>query len=70
MLNGNQVAEIEREWDSPRWRELTRPYSAEDVARLRGTVKIEHTLARLGGGAALGVDEREALRQGFGRSHG
>jgi isocitrate lyase len=48
MLNGNQVAEIEREWDSPRWQEITRPYSAEDVARLRGTVKIEHTLARLG----------------------
>ena len=48
MLNGNQVAEIEREWDSSRWQEITRPYSAEDVARLRGTVKIEHTLARLG----------------------
>ncbi|MBD0358969.1 MAG: isocitrate lyase [Rubrobacter sp.] len=48
MLNGNQVAEIERAWDSPRWQEITRPYSAEDVARLRGTVKIEHTLARLG----------------------
>ena len=48
MLNGNQVAEIEREWDSPRWQEITRPYSADDVARLRGTVKIEHTLARLG----------------------
>jgi len=47
MLNGNQVAEIEREWDSPRWQEIKRPYSAEDVARLRGTVKIEHTLARL-----------------------
>jgi isocitrate/methylisocitrate lyase len=48
MLNGNQVAEIEKEWDSPRWEGLTRPYSAEDVARLRGTVKIEYTLARLG----------------------
>jgi isocitrate lyase len=48
MLNGNQVAEIEKEWDSPRWEGITRPYSAEDVARLRGTVKIEHTLARLG----------------------
>src|SRR5215210_3505651 len=47
MLNGNQVAEIEREWDSSRWQEIKRPYSAEDVARLRGTVKIEHTLARL-----------------------
>src|SRR5215210_1132771 len=48
MLNGNQVAEIEREWESPRWQEIKRPYSAEDVARLRGTVKVEHTLARLG----------------------
>jgi isocitrate lyase len=48
MLNGNQVAEIEKEWDSPRWEGITRPYSAEDVARLRGTVKIEYTLARLG----------------------
>src|SRR5918995_518244 len=48
MLNGNHVAEIEKEWDSPRWEGITRPYSAEDVARLRGSVKIEHTLARLG----------------------
>src|SRR5215212_5499789 len=48
MLNGNQVAEIEKEWDFPRWEGITRPYSAEDVARLRGTVKIEYTLARLG----------------------
>ena len=48
MLNGNQVAEIEKEWDSARWEGITRPYSAEDVARLRGTVKIEYTLARLG----------------------
>src|ERR671928_944633 len=49
MFNGNnQVTEIEQEWRSPRWEGITRPYSAEDVARLRGTVKIEYTLARLG----------------------
>jgi isocitrate lyase len=48
MLNGNHVAEIEKEWDSPRWEGITRPYSAEDVARLRGSIKVEHTLARLG----------------------
>jgi isocitrate lyase len=48
MLNGNQVAEIQREWEGPRWEGIERPYTAEDVARLRGTVKIEHTLARLG----------------------
>ena len=31
-----------------RWDGIVRPYSAEDVSRLRGTVHVEHTLARLG----------------------
>jgi len=31
-----------------RWDGIVRPYSGEDVARLRGTVHVEHTLARLG----------------------
>jgi len=31
-----------------RWDGIRRPYSPEDVARLRGSVKIEHTLAQLG----------------------
>ena len=31
-----------------RWRGIERPYSAADVARLRGSVHIEHSLARLG----------------------
>src|SRR5215208_3309976 len=53
MLNGNQAAEIEREWESPRWEGITRPYSAEDVARLRGSIKIEHTLAQVGADANL-----------------
>src|SRR5918912_2373546 len=49
MFNGNnQVAEIEQEWRSPRWEGITRPYAAEDVARLRGSIKIEYTLARMG----------------------
>src|SRR5690242_11792528 len=33
---------------SPRWAGITRPYTADDVVRLRGSVLIEHTLARLG----------------------
>jgi isocitrate lyase len=36
-------------WDSnPRWAGITRPYSYDDVLRLRGTIQIEYTLARLG----------------------
>src|SRR5258708_26802777 len=34
--------------NDPRWCGITRPYSAEDVARLRGSIQIEYTLARLG----------------------
>ena len=49
MENGNgQVQEIEQGWQGGRWEGIERPYSAEDVAKLRGSVKIEHTLARLG----------------------
>jgi isocitrate lyase len=36
-------------WNSnPRWAGITRPYSYADVLRLRGTIQIEYTLARLG----------------------
>jgi|HubBroStandDraft_6_1064221.scaffolds.fasta_scaffold59540_3 isocitrate lyase len=37
------------EWaNNSRWKGIERPYAAEDVLRLRGSVHIEHTLARLG----------------------
>jgi isocitrate lyase len=40
---------MESRWQSdPRWKGITRPYRAKDVERLRGTVEVEHTLARLG----------------------
>ena len=39
----------EEAWKSdPRWSGITRPYSWEDVERLRGSLAIEHTLARHG----------------------
>ncbi|MDP8950620.1 MAG: isocitrate lyase, partial [Actinomycetota bacterium] len=49
MFNGEGVAaEIAEGWESGRWEGIERPYSAEDVARLRGSVRIEYTLARMG----------------------
>ncbi|MGA0843479.1 MAG: isocitrate lyase [Arenicellales bacterium] len=40
---------LETEWqENPRWRDVKRDYTAADVARLRGTIHIEHSLARLG----------------------
>ncbi|MGZ0051409.1 isocitrate lyase [Brevibacillus gelatini] len=42
------IQQIEQSWNTERFKGITRPYSAEDVYRLRGSVQIEHTLARLG----------------------
>ena len=40
---------IAQEWSTnPRWRGVERPYTADDVLRLRGSIHIEHTLARMG----------------------
>jgi isocitrate lyase len=43
-----EAEQLEKEWEAARWQGVTRDYSAEDVVRLRGSVKIEHTLARRG----------------------
>jgi isocitrate lyase len=43
------IKKLEQEWtENPRWKNVTRNYSASDVVRLRGSVQIEHTLARRG----------------------
>ncbi len=42
-------ARLKSEWtDNPRWHGVRRPYSALDVLRLRGSITIEYSLARLG----------------------
>jgi isocitrate lyase len=41
--------DLRRDWsENPRWRGIARSYSAEDVLRLRGSKRIEYTLARDG----------------------
>ena len=48
MRNG-KLQNLEMDWKTnPRWAGITRPYSEKDVQQLRGSVHIEHTLARLG----------------------
>ncbi|OGQ06283.1 MAG: isocitrate lyase [Deltaproteobacteria bacterium RIFCSPLOWO2_01_44_7] len=40
---------LEKSWSKEkRWEGITRPYSAEDVVKLKGSVHIEYTLAKLG----------------------
>jgi isocitrate lyase len=50
MKNPLPTAEqIQLDWNNnPRWKGITRNYTAADVVRLRGTVHVEHSLARLG----------------------
>jgi isocitrate lyase len=44
-----QIAAIEKDWaENPRWKGIKRGYSAADVVRLRGSIQVEHTLARRG----------------------
>ena len=44
-----QIAALEKDWaENARWKGIQRGYTAADVVRLRGSVPIEHTLARRG----------------------
>ncbi|WP_199102222.1 isocitrate lyase [Aquitalea sp. ASV11] len=44
-----RIAAIQHDWDTnPRWKGIKRGYTAADVERLRGSVQVEHTLARQG----------------------
>jgi isocitrate lyase len=48
-MKEQEIARLENSWaNDPRWKGVARPYTAKDVVRLRGSVKIEYTLARLG----------------------
>ncbi len=49
MNDVNSIIEMEKDWlENPRWKGVERPYDAAEVARLRGSLTIEYTLARRG----------------------
>jgi len=49
MNRQDEIKRLEKDWaENPRWKGIERTYSAADVVKLRGTVQIEHTLARRG----------------------
>ncbi|MGO9371280.1 MAG: isocitrate lyase, partial [Syntrophobacteraceae bacterium] len=51
MITDDQNRESIPQWDqSERWKGIERPYNAEDVLRLRGSLRIEYTLANEGAG--------------------
>ena len=45
----DEVTELQESWDKdPRWAGIIRPYTAEEVLKLRGNLHVEHTFARVG----------------------
>ena len=62
-----QVAELEHRWATdPRWKDIKRDYTAEDVVKLRGTVMIEYTLARRGANRFWDMLHQEGYIRTFG----
>jgi len=49
LTREQQIAQLEKDWaENPRWKGIKRGYSAADVVKLRGSLQIEHTLAKRG----------------------
>ena len=48
-MANSRAAQLQEAWEmDSRWKGITRPYTAEDVIKLRGSIDIEYTLARRG----------------------
>lgn len=48
MNRENQAQELTLQWkNNPRWKGIQRPYTATDVLQLRGSYRIEHSIARM-----------------------
>ena len=67
MYNKNDIDQLEQEWKSnPRWKGVERPYSAESVIRLRGTLNIDYPLARIGADKLWNLFESQAFVRAMG----
>ncbi|MDQ6595609.1 isocitrate lyase [Bacillus salipaludis] len=48
-MTNERAARLQESWEmDSRWNGITRPYTGEDVIKLRGSIDIEHTLAKKG----------------------
>ncbi len=49
MTKIDKINELIKEWSTnPRWKGIERPYTAEEVVKLQGSYRIEHTIAKMG----------------------
>jgi isocitrate lyase len=48
VANNGKTDQQKTQWAGKRWQGVTRPYTAADVERIRGSIRIDYTLARMG----------------------
>ena len=49
LTREQQIQALEKDWaENPRWKGVKRPYTAEEVVKLRGSIIPENTIARRG----------------------
>src|SRR5690606_22020439 len=63
----NEIRNLQKSWaEDPRWQGIKRGYGAEEVVRLRGSVQVEHTLARRGAEKLWGLLHTEPFVNSLG----
>jgi isocitrate lyase len=71
MHTNRKASNLKHDWSTdPRWHGVTRPYAAEDVERLRGSLAIEYTLARRGAERLWNLLQRENYVHALGAMSG
>ncbi|ODC03141.1 isocitrate lyase [Terasakiispira papahanaumokuakeensis] len=66
LSRAEQIAALEKDWkENPRWKGVKRPYSAEDVVRLRGTVQPEYTYAQRGAEKLWNLVAQNQSKKGY-----
>lgn len=71
MYTKSDIEKLQNEWKTnARWKGITRPYSAEDVVKLRGSIHIEYTLAKLGAEKFWNLLKTEKLIKALGAMTG
>src|SRR5436190_17066039 len=71
MTRAERIAQLEKDWKTnTRWKGVQRPYSAEDVIKLSGSVKIEYSLATLGATRLWGLLHNERAVSALGAMTG
>ncbi len=67
LTREQQIAALEKDWaENPRWKGISRGYTAADVVRLRGSLPIEHTLAKRGAEKLWGLVNSEPFVNALG----